>query len=95
MQSNPNLKVWEGTGSFIQYICFQQAIPPFDDVRARRAIAAALDRREIVDTVFLGQGIPLYSQIPNGMSYHEDPYKELGDANFELTKSLLRELGYG
>jgi ABC-type transport system substrate-binding protein len=95
MQSNPNLKVWEGAGSFIQYICFQEAMPPFNDPRARRAIAAALDRREIVDTVFLGQGTPLYSQIPNGLSFHEDPYKELGDANFELTKSLLRELGYG
>ena len=94
MQSNPNLKVWEGTGSFIQYICFQEAIPPFNDPRARRAIAAALDRRELVDTVFLGQGIPLYSQIPNGMSYHEDPFKELGDANLQLTESLLGELGY-
>jgi peptide/nickel transport system substrate-binding protein len=94
MQSNPSLKVWEGTGAFIQYICFQEAISPFNDPRARRAIAAALDRREIVDTVFLGQGIPLYSQIPNGMSYHEDSFKELGDANFQLTESLLQELGY-
>jgi peptide/nickel transport system substrate-binding protein len=95
MQSDPKLKVWEGTGSFIQYICFQEAMTPFNDARARRAIAAALDRREIVDTVFLGQGTPLYSQIPNGMTYHEDPYKELGDANLQLTESLLRELGYG
>lgn len=95
MQTDPNLKVWEGTGAFIQYICFQERIPPFDDPRARRAIAAALDRQEIVDTVFLGQGVPLYSMIPNGMAFHEDAYKSLGDANITLTVSLLQELGYG
>jgi len=95
MQADPTLKVWEGTGAFIQYICFQERIAPFDDPRARRAIAAALDRQEIVDTVFLGQGVPLYSQIPNGMAFHQDVFKELGDANITLTVSLLQELGYG
>jgi len=95
MQSDPNLKVWEGTGAFIQYICFQERMPPFDDPRARQAIAAALNRQEIVDTVFLGQGVPLYSMIPNGMAFHQDAYKTLGDANTQLTVSLLQELGYG
>ena len=28
------------------------------------------------------------------MAYHEDPFKELGDANLQLTESLLGELGY-
>lgn len=95
MQSDPTLKVWEGTGAFIQYICFQERIPPFDNPKARQAIAAALNRQEIVDTVFLGQGVPLYSMIPNGMAFHEDAYKTLGDANITLTVSLLQELGYG
>lgn len=95
MQSDPNLKVWEGTGAFIQYICFQERMPPFDNPKARQAIAAALDRKEIVDTVFLGQGTPLYSMIPNGMAFHQDPFKTLGDANISLTVSLLQELGYG
>jgi len=95
MQSDPNLKVWEGTGAFIQYICFQERMAPFDNVKGRQAIAAALDRQELVDTVFLGQGTPLYSMIPNGMAFHQDPYKTLGDANITLTVSLLQELGYG
>jgi hypothetical protein len=29
------------------------------------------------------------------MAFHQDPYKELGDANIQLTVSLLQELGYG
>jgi ABC-type transport system substrate-binding protein len=95
MQTDPTLKVWQGTGAFIQYICFQNKIPPFDNPKVRRAVAAALDRNELVNTVFLGQAVALYSMIPNGMAFHEDAYKQLGDGNIQLSVSLLQELGYG
>lgn len=94
-QTDSTVKVWEGTGAFIQYICFQEKIPPFDNPKARQAIAAALNRQEVVDTVFLGQAVPLYSMIPMGMAFHQDAYKTLGDANIDLSVSLLQELGYG
>jgi ABC-type transport system substrate-binding protein len=94
MQSDPTLKVWTGP-SGIQYIVFQEGMPPFDNPKARQAIAAALDRKELVDTVFLGQAVPLYSMIPNGMAFQTDGFKPLGDANITLTVSLLQELGYG
>jgi peptide/nickel transport system substrate-binding protein len=94
MQSDSTLKVWEGTGSFIQYICFQERTPPFDNPQVRQAIASAIDRKELVDTVFLGQASPLYSMIPNGMAFHQDAYKSLGDANMVLVTSTLEALGY-
>jgi len=95
LQSDSTVKVWEGTGAFIQYICFQEKIAPFDNPKVRQAIAAALNRQEVVDTVFLGQAVPLYSMIPNGMAFHQDSYKALGDANIAFTVSVLQELGYG
>ena len=95
LQADPALKVWKSHGSWFQFICFQEKIPPFDNPKVRQAIAAALNRKELVDTVFLGQAVPLYSTIPNGMEYHEDAYKVLGDANITLTVSTLQELGYG
>ncbi len=94
-QTDPTVKVWQGTGAYVQYICFQEKIPPFDNSKVRQAIAAALNRQEVVDTVFLGQAAPLYSMIPNGMAFHQDAYKILGDANTSLTVSMLQELGYG
>jgi peptide/nickel transport system substrate-binding protein len=94
-QTDPKVRVWEGTGAFIQYICFQEKIPPFDNPKVRQAIAAALNRKELVDTVFLGQAVPLYSMIPNGMAFHKDAYKDLGDANISLTVKILQDLGYG
>jgi len=67
---------------------------PFADARARRAVAAALDRSAVCNTVFLGQAKPLYSIIPEGMFGHSEAFKALGDANYVLTRTLLSELGY-
>jgi len=90
-KTNPNVKVWEGTGAFIQYLVFQEKIKPFDDKRVRRAVAAALDRVSLCDTVFLGQAAPLYSMIPIGMAGHTDAYKVLGDANYTFTINTLND----
>jgi ABC-type transport system substrate-binding protein len=94
MQSDATLKVWQGTGSFIQYVCFQEKMAPFDSAQFRQAFAAALNRPELVQTVFLGQAAPLYSMIPNGMAFHEDAYKSLGDANLTPVTSMLQGMGY-
>jgi len=94
MQSDSSLKVWEGTGAFIQYVCFQEKMAPFDNSKFRQAFAAALNRQELVDTVFLGQAKPLYSMIPTGMAFHEDAYKTLGDANTTPLVTMLQEMGY-
>lgn len=94
MQSDSTLKVWQGTGAFIQYVCFQEKMAPFDNAQFRQAFAAALNRQETVQTVFLGQAAPLYSMIPNGMAFHEDAYKTLGDANLTPLTNLLSQMGY-
>jgi peptide/nickel transport system substrate-binding protein len=60
----------------------------------RRAIAAALNRTAVCETVFLGLANPLYSIIPPGMLGHTEAFQSLGEANYTLTRSLLAELGY-
>ena len=94
LQTNPNVKVWQGGGAFVQYLCFQTSRPPFDDTKAREAIVAALNRTAVTQTVFLGLAKPLYSIIPPGMLGHSEAFQSLGDANYTLTVSLLAQLGY-
>ncbi|MGA2767051.1 MAG: ABC transporter substrate-binding protein [Candidatus Bathyarchaeia archaeon] len=94
LNNNPNVKVWWGTGAFVQYLCFQEKRPPFNDARVRMAVAAALNRSDVCQTVFLGLSQPLYSIIPPGMLGHTEAFKDLGDANYTLTRSLLAQLGY-
>jgi peptide/nickel transport system substrate-binding protein len=94
-QSNTNVKVWQGPGQFIQYLVFNEKQAPFDNVAVRQAIAAAIDRSLITNTVFLGQSVPLYSMIPIGMAYHTDSFKTAyGDANVAQATSLLQGAGY-
>jgi peptide/nickel transport system substrate-binding protein len=94
LEDNPNFKVWWGTGAFIQYLDFQEKRAPFNDTRVRVAIAAALNRSSVCQTVFLGLASPLYSIIPPGMLGHTEAFKKLGDANYTLTRSLLKQAGY-
>lgn len=94
MKSNTNLHVWEGTGAFIQYLCMQQKNAPFNDVKVRKAVAAAINRSMLVETVFQGQAQNLYSMIPIGMFGHTDAFQSIGDPNYTLTRELLGELGY-
>jgi len=92
--NNTNFKVWRGPGQFIQYLVFNQMQAPFNNTAVRQAIAAAIDRNLITQTVFLGQVNPLYSMIPAGMSYHKDSFKMYGDGNVTAAEALLTSAGY-
>lgn len=66
----------------------------FGDVRFRRALSSAINRNEINDLVFLGQGIPRQATINESASFYK---KEWGDnyAQFDLdgANKLLDEMG--
>lgn len=65
---------------------------PFDDVRVRRAIAAAIDRKAIIDGAMEGYGAPIGSHlVPSDAGYVDltavNPY------NPEKARALLKEAG--
>jgi peptide/nickel transport system substrate-binding protein len=88
MEGNTNLKVWKGTGAFIQYLCLQEKYAPFDNPVVRGAVAAAINRTTLVQTVFQGQAQELYSMIPVGMFGHTDAFTTYGNPNYTLTREL-------
>lgn len=81
---------------------------PFDDVRLRRALALAIDRRAICEKVGKAGQLPNWGFLPHGFEPyaraeldHADPgedlarYDEAFAADLDTARALLTEAGYG
>lgn len=95
LEQSSKVKTIKGQGPYIRYICFQCKIEPFKDWELRQAVAACVDRQEIIQKVFLGQNAPLYSMVPMGMFAHTDNFKTVyGDGNLDFARRVLKGKGY-
>ncbi len=96
LMTTTGLKVYSSPGAFIQYLVINENKAPFNDINVRQGIAAAINRTDLIDTVFAGTATPLYSQIPLGMGYHTDAFETAYGAgpNYALAQQLLAKSGY-
>ncbi|HID10902.1 MAG TPA: hypothetical protein EYP17_06335, partial [Candidatus Latescibacteria bacterium] len=92
---DPNVGTSEGLGQ-IKYLVINSDFPPFDKKEVRKAIAAAINRVELSQTIYLGLEPPLYSLIPERLAdVHQPVFKEMyGDGNIDLAQNLLRDAGF-
>ncbi len=77
------------------YYLLNTAKPPLGDVRVRRALGLAIDKREIVERITRAGQIPARSLVPAEISNYIDytPAK-CGAYNVEAARRLLAEAGY-
>jgi peptide/nickel transport system substrate-binding protein len=96
LMTTPGLNVYSSPGAFIQYLVINENKAPFNNINVRQGIAAAINRTDLIDTVFAGTATPLYSQIPVGMAYHADAFETAYGVgpNYTLTQALLAKAGY-
>ncbi|HIQ02676.1 MAG TPA: peptide ABC transporter substrate-binding protein, partial [Anaerolineales bacterium] len=90
-RANPDFNIYEGSGPYIRYICFNTTTEPFDNPLVRQAISLAIDRDAISDIVFQGTHTNLYSMVPAGMFGHIDAFSE---RDLEQAKALLAQAGF-
>jgi len=95
LENSKNIKVTSFLSAEYGYLGMNVAKKPFDDVRVRQAISYALDRNEIANTVYKGQGVPSGPISPAlkafALSVSEFPsYTK----NLDKAKQLLKEAGY-
>ena len=90
LKSSPDFQ--QGIGFTIQQYVLNTKVPPLDNVKVRRALALALDRKTIVDRVIrLGQP-PATGWIPPGVPGY--PYRQLTTFDPEEARRLLTEAGF-
>ena len=91
-QNDPRFSVTVGGTEGKTIMTINNKKKPFDDVRVRRALAAAIDRKAIIDGAQEGFGTPIGSHmVPSDAGYVDltgvNPY------NPEKAKALLKEAG--
>ncbi|HEX5385776.1 MAG TPA: ABC transporter substrate-binding protein [Gemmatimonadales bacterium] len=67
VRRDPRLEVLDYPLLFTYGIVLNTRRPPFDRLAARRAVSAALDRREIVQAYVYGYGTPATGPVPPGV----------------------------
>jgi ABC-type transport system substrate-binding protein len=90
---NPNLKVMNGPGTRLAYLGFNLRDPILKDVRARLAIAYALDRRPMIEYLWRGEAEPARSVLPT-QSWAYNPGLPAYEHDPEKAKQLLDDAGY-
>ena len=92
MRKDPKITVLEQPGLNVGYLAYNTTKKPFDDVRVRKAVNMAINKKGIVDAVYLGSGIPATNPIPPSMWSYNKAIKD--DAyNPDEAKKLLAAAG--
>lgn len=94
---DPSLRVLTYPVLFSTALVFGSARPPFDDVRLRRAVSLALDRRRIVDGALGGLATPATSVVPsdNPLALRGTVEESAARADSLLDAAGWRRLGAG
>ena len=96
---NPNYKAFYTDIYFVRYLMWNQFGPlkngddPLKDIRIRRAIAHAIDRQTILDSLMPGQAALINSKVPAAFDYANKNVYNL-DYNPTKAKQLLQEAGF-
>ena len=93
LRADPALKVITGSSEGEVILAINERVGPLADVRVRRAIQHALDRRAIIDGAMYGYGTPIGSHFPPQNAAYVD-LTGLYPHDVAKAKALLAQAGY-
>ena len=93
IRKDPNVQVLEQPGLNVGYLSYNTTKKPFDDVRVRKAINMAINKKAIIDGVYLSTGVAAKNPIPPTMWSYNDAVKD-DPYDPEAAKKLLAQAGF-
>lgn len=91
--SAPGCRLVTAPANMVQIMAVNNARKPFDDVRVRRAVAWAVDKRAVIDGAVWGYGTVIGSHMPPVSPYYVDLSGRYQPADAARARSLLAEAG--
>ena len=88
-----DIKVTIGKPYLPDFIYFNTSAPPFNDVKVRQAIAALVNRSEIVQVAFFNQAVEATEAIYDGNPYFTGLNPWADGPNVDQAKQLLADAG--
>lgn len=77
----------------VAFLAFNTLEPPFNNANIRQAIAHAIDKKAIVDTVYLGHGVTANSLLPSS-SWAHTKKNSAPEYNIKKAQKLMADEGY-
>ncbi|MDQ6833740.1 MAG: ABC transporter substrate-binding protein, partial [Chloroflexota bacterium] len=99
--SNPELQFVDYPDNLLWFFYWKTDAPPFNDIRVRQAVSLALDRDELISTLFEGKGA-INNSVPAGLtSWWLDPRSaDMGPnakyykRDVDAAKKLMADAGF-
>lgn len=90
---NGKLKLMEREGLNVGYLAFNTQKKPFNQLKVRQAVMFALDRKNYINSVYLGRAVVAKNPMPPTIWSYNDGIKDY-EYNPEKAKKLLTEAGF-
>lgn len=93
LKANPNVQLLEKSGLNIGYITFNLRKAPFDNLKVRQALNYAVNKDEILTSVYQGSATKAKNPMPATVWGYNNEVEGY-DYNPEKAKQLLKEAGF-
>ena len=96
LRANPELRVIAHQQSALAYLALDHQTPAygFDDLRVRRAISHAIDRRRLIYEALAGEGDPAFGPVPSRSEWYAPEVERSNQYDPDLSRRLLDEAGW-
>jgi peptide/nickel transport system substrate-binding protein len=95
LKQNPTYHyVTSASAGIPDFLALNTSAPPFNNKALRQAVAAAVDRKEILDVAYFGGGEQGVMEVPSGSSWYGGKPPYASGPDLTLAKQKMAEAGY-
>ncbi len=96
LKDNPDIVVleYQELSNFFLSVNLGDEALGFNDLRVRQAISHAIDRKAIVESIFLGHAVATYGPVMTKYKFYNPAVEKFNQFNLGLAEHLLDEAGW-